>query len=249
MEAYQNLATVYDQFMQHAPYDEWVSFTKKMVDYYNVSGKRMIDLGCGTGEITLRLSDSGFDVTGVDVSETMLAEANQKAVQQKKDVFWVQQDIRNLQGFEDIDVCVSYCDVMNYVTEKKSIETVCQNVYRSLQKDGLFIFDVHHLPYVTEQLVDQRFSDVMDDLAYIWECEAGAKEGEMHHFITFFVRKQNGLYERYDEYHHQQTFAMDLYASALKKAGFTKIEFYADFSTENHEIDQDKQRIFVLAQK
>lgn len=249
MEAYQNLASVYDQFMKHAPYDKWVSFTEKMVDLYGVSGKRMVDLGCGTGEITLRLSDRGFDVTGVDISETMLAEASQKAMQQKKNIFWVQQDIRTLQGFENVDVCVSYCDVMNYVTEKKDIETVCQNVFHSLNKAGLFIFDIHYLPYVTEQLVDCNFSDVMDDAAYIWECEPGETEGEMHHFITFFARQGNGQYHRYDEYHHQQTYATDFYTTALEKAGFTKIQFYADFSTENHEINQDKQRIFILAEK
>lgn len=249
MEAYQNLASVYDKFMEHAPYHKWVAFTEEIVDSYDVQGKRLLDLGCGTGEITLRLSDSGFDVTGVDISETMLAEASQKAIHQKKSISWIQQDIRALQGFKDIDVCVSYCDVLNYVTEKDDIEAVCQNVFHSLKEKGLFIFDIHHLPYVTEHLADNQFSDVMDELAYIWECEAGETEGEMHHFITFFVREENGLFFRYDEYHHQQTYDFEFYTAALKKAGFTKIQFYADFCFEKQNINQDNQRIFVLAEK
>src|SRR5699024_5220198 len=98
-----------------------------------------------------------FEVTGADMSETMLAETSQKAIQQNKTISWIQQDIRALQGFKDIDICRSYCYVLNYVTEEDDIEAVCQNVFHRLKQKGLLILDINHLTYVTEHLADNQY--------------------------------------------------------------------------------------------
>src|SRR5699024_6230437 len=124
--------------------------------------------------------------------------------------------------------CISYCDVMNYITNKSDIENVCHRVYDSLKADGLFIFDIHHIKYANEQLIDYTFAEESDNLVYIWEGEQGDERGEMYNYLTFFQRQHNH-YIRFNEVHQQKTYEMEEYELILKKCGFTKINFHADF--------------------
>lgn len=62
---YQGFAGVYDELMTHAPYDEWVQWIRQNIK----PNAAIIDVGCGTGEISLRLAEKGHAVTGIDLSE------------------------------------------------------------------------------------------------------------------------------------------------------------------------------------
>lgn len=75
---YERFASWYDQLMSDAPYDAWCALVERTVTSYH-NGKRLLDLGCGTGELAIRLAEKGFDVTGVDLSEQMLTIAQMKA--------------------------------------------------------------------------------------------------------------------------------------------------------------------------
>ncbi|MEJ8776406.1 class I SAM-dependent DNA methyltransferase [Pseudogracilibacillus sp. ICA-222130] len=246
---YNEFAYVYDRLMEHAPYDSWVQFTKDMIESNQLKTKNIVDLGCGTGEIAIRLANSGFHITGVDISSDMLTVAQAKAMQQGVHIPWIHQDMTNLEGFSNTDLFISYCDVMNYITNIDEVTTVCQRVYEHLQEDGAFIFDIHALPYVEKMLVDQTFADVTDELAYIWFCESGEEIGAMTHYLTIFEKQVDGTYHRFDEIHEEKTYNIETYANVLHNIGFRKIKFYADFSMQN-EISTDKgERIFIFAQK
>lgn len=247
--AYEQFAYVYDQLMAHAPYDEWVKFTTDVISKHQLNVHTIVDLGCGTGEITIPLKDIGYDITGVDMSEDMLVRANEKSIEKNIQIPWIQQDIRSLQGFHHIDLCISYCDVMNYITDKEDVARTFEQVFHCLHDKGTFIFDVHHLPYVQEKLINHTFSDVTEQMAYIWDCFGGDSEGEMHHHITFFKEIASKKYERFDEYHHQQTYAPTTYAALLKNIGFTKITIYADFQIDNCILENNNERIFIIAEK
>lgn len=246
--SYHQFAYIYDQLMDHAPYDKWVQFTTEIIKRKNASIKSIVDLGCGTGEITSRLAKLGYHVTGVDYSIEMLACATEKVINHKLPVNWIQQDIRKLSGFHQIDLFISYCDVMNYITELNEVETVFNHVYNSLSPNGLFIFDIHSIHYAEERLMNQTFTEVTDDLAYIWDCEQGDRQGEMFHYLTFF-RKENDHYIRFDETHHQHTYDIKVYEQLLKKCGFSKIQFYRDFSLEKAFLSEKSERIFIVGEK
>lgn len=247
--AYQQMASLYDQLMSDAPYDEWVNITEKLIKKSGKKVNSILDLGCGTGEITTRLSRAGYQLSGVDYSGDMLTYAEAKASSKNQLINWIQQDIRELTGFENIDLAISYCDVMNYLTTKDDLKTAFDRVVSSLSPDGLFIFDVHSLRHVKKNLVNQVFTEVTDEVCYIWDCEQGDSAGEMFHDITFFSSDTMNKYDRFEEYHHQKTFSVDVYSRLLIEAGFEKPLLFGDFNLEKEFSTQNTERIFFVAQK
>lgn len=241
---------MYDRLMTHAPYDAWVSFTQQMIAKKGKMVNTIVDLGCGTGEIAIHLQKLGYHVTGVDVSADMLSCANEKAMATPIKMDWIQQDIRKLNGFSNIDLCISYCDVINYITNVTDLLVVFRRVYESLAANGLFIFDIHSLHYAESSLAGHTFTEVTDELVYIWECERGENIGEMYHHLTFFM-EENGrdTYQRADEVHHQQVYDITVYEKLLKESGFSKIEFYHDFIIDKEFSPEKSERIFIVAEK
>src|SRR5699024_6138828 len=152
-----------------------------------------------------------------------------KAIKQKKSINWIQQDIRHLTGFEDIDLITSYCDVINYLTKAGDVETVFKHVYNSLKEAGVFIFDVHSLAYIQANLINQTSADVSESTAYTWDCYSGKDVSSMEHEITFFVNKENNTYEIIIEIHFQQGVSTEFYLTALEKAVFLKSIVSANF--------------------
>lgn len=217
MTEYSQFAHVYDAFMKDAPYDMWVSFTEEVCRKYHLSIEKIIDLGCGTGEISLRLAKKGYFVTGVDLSQEMLTIADQKSQVQDLHVNWIEQDLRTLEGISGFDLAISYCDVINYIAELDDLKKTFGNVYRGLRENGLFIFDVHDVEYVKDHLIDHTFSDVSDDMAYIWNCFGSHIPGEMFHELTFF-QKQGHHYIRFDEDHYQRTYHPSFFMKFLRKS-------------------------------
>jgi len=246
---YTSLAYVYDRLMEDAPYDQWIDFTKSIFSQSTHPINTIADLGCGTGEITMRLANLGYIMHGIDASLDMLTCAEQKAREQQLKINWLNQDLRQLEGLACIDAVISYCDVINYIISKSNIETVFKKVYECLHPEGIFIFDVHAMAYVKNYLSNQTYAYVADDISYIWFAHEGQSEGEVHHDLTFFTYFKRGTYERFDEYHQQKTYPPSIYEQLLKNAGFQSIHLYFDFSLDNNVSYHEASRVFFVARK
>lgn len=246
--AYQKMAFVYDRLMEDAPYDEWLTFTTKIFEQSGIEIQNVADLGCGTGEVTIRLAQAGYETLGIDYSGDMLTYAEQKSSASNLNVQWIHQDLRELTGLHNLDAAVSYCDVINYITSAEELREVFKRVADTLKTGGLFIFDVHSLEHVAKHLVNQTFTEVSEDVSYIWYCYEGDATGEMHHELTFFTL-EDGKYNRLDEFHHQRTYSTKFYEQLLIESGFEKPTLYSDFSLKLNNIDEESERIFFVAKK
>jgi len=77
---YNRLAALYDGLMGEVDYRQWASYLQELSQRYSAPGRRLLDLGCGTGTLTMFLAEAGFDVIGVDLSSEMLAIAADKGL-------------------------------------------------------------------------------------------------------------------------------------------------------------------------
>ncbi|MGX1983154.1 methyltransferase family protein [Thermolongibacillus altinsuensis] len=244
---YEQFANWYDYLMSDAPYDEWCTFVEEKVAKYG-KGKSLLDLGCGTGELSIRLAQKGFAVTGIDLSEHMLAVAQAKAEEIGLTIPFFQQDMRELNGFSPFDHIVCFCDSLNYLQTEKDVFETFQRVYAHLKDGGLFLFDVHS-PFKIDHLFlgQGTFASNDEQVSYIWNCFPGEWKHSVEHDLTFFVKNENGTYERYDECHVQRTYEIDQYRKWLEEAGFHLLEICADF--KNEPPSERSERIFFIAKK
>ncbi|ANB61735.1 class I SAM-dependent DNA methyltransferase [Anoxybacteroides amylolyticum] len=243
---YESFAYWYDALMSEAPYDEWKAFVERKVRQYGgADAKRVVDVGCGTGELAVRLAKDGFFVTGVDLSENMLAVAQEKAERERVSVGLFQQNMTEL-DVPPVDIVVIFCDSLNYLLTETDVMQTFRRVYTTLQEGGLFLFDVHSI-YKMELFQGETFADSDESISYIWQCEPLDTPHTVAHELTFFVQTNRGLYERYDESHVQRTFTQQQYEQWLADAGFTVLEVCADF-TDSAPCDTS-ERIFFVAKK
>ena len=245
---YEQFAYLYDELMQDAPYDEWVRFIERQSERYGIAGRKILDLACGTGELTLKLAQSGYEVTGVDLSEDMLAVAREKAERNKLPLFLAAQDMSQLEGLGQFDMVGIFCDSLNYLQNEQEVISTFERVSQHTVQGGLFLIDVHSLYKMEELFAEQTYAFNGEEISYIWQCFAGEHPYSVEHELTFFeLEKTSGLYRRYDELHFQRTFPIEQYADWLKKTGFEILSVTADF--EDKTPDETSERIFLTARK
>jgi SAM-dependent methyltransferase len=117
---------------------------------------RVLDLGCGTGSHALLLAGDGFEVTGVDRSPAMLAEAARKARTAGTEVSWVAGDIRRLELRRTFDAAVMMFAVLGYQIGNADVLATLQSVRRRLAPGGVLAFDIWHGPAVVAEGPSER---------------------------------------------------------------------------------------------
>ncbi len=246
--SYGRFAYVYDFLMSDVPYDNWINLFISKKEQYNISGSKVLDVACGTGEFSVRLAEKGYSVTGVDLSDEMLAIAKVKADQSGVAIPFYQQNMIELDMGQQFDSIVIFCDSLNYLHTESDVQSTFQRVYEQLKQGGLFMFDVHSLFKMEHVFAGQTFADVQEEVSYIWNSFEGAEPFSVEHELTFFVKEEDSdRYDRFDEDHYQRTYDMQTYTKWLKEAGFTVKEVLADL--EDRAPAEDSERILFVAIK
>ncbi|RPF55566.1 class I SAM-dependent DNA methyltransferase [Aquisalibacillus elongatus] len=244
---YKQMANIYDELMQDAPYDEWCKFTEEVIEGKEV--RSILEIGCGTGEIAIQLAEKGYQVTAFDQSKDMIEVAEQKLNNQEESCQFDVRDARYFSYEQTFDTLISYCDVLNYITDVNDVELVLKNAYQHLRPGGLFVFDVHSQSYVNWLIDEEIFSEIRDDISYVWMCEPLEHEGGIRHDLTFFVKQSDGLYKRLDEEHVQQTHSVKTYQDLLQNAGFRHVNVYQDFTLDQLVDEEQANRLFFVCEK
>ena len=146
MEAYSEFARVYDLFMDNIPYEEWCEYLVTLLKKYGVDDGLVLELGCGTGNISEALRHKGYDMIGIDNSEEMLSVAIEKSMEVEDDTLpqslYLCQDMREFELYGTVRAIVSICDSMNYITESEDLLEVFRLANNYLDPEGVFIFDI-----------------------------------------------------------------------------------------------------------
>ncbi|WP_141994188.1 class I SAM-dependent methyltransferase [Bacillus sp. B4EP4a] len=244
---YERFAYVYDELMKDAPYEKWLMILTAKLEQYGIGGRKVLDLACGTGEMTVELAQHGFEVTGVDLSDEMLLVANEKAVKLGLSIPLFQQNMAELEGLGQFDCVTIFCDSLNYLRDEEDIVKTFSRVHEHLKDGGLFLFDVHSIYKMEEIFRDNTFAVNGDEVSYIWECFPGVEPYSVEHDLSFFVRDESGMYDRFDELHYQRTYPVEQYKKWLEQAGFTVSEILADL--EDAPLAAETERILFVASK
>lgn len=155
--AYEAIAPVYDEFTAHHDYDVWLGQLLPKLEKHGIAGKRLLDVGCGTGKSFLPMLEQGWEVTACDISPAMVAIAREK-VGNRVDLSVA--DMRELPVFGEFDVVFCLDDAVNYLLGNEELEQALTGMRRNLAPAGLLMFDVNTLEsyrtFFAEEVVVER---------------------------------------------------------------------------------------------
>ncbi|MDF2803422.1 MAG: Methyltransferase type 12 [Anaerocolumna sp.] len=257
MFAYTGFAQVYDTFMDNVPYDMWTEYLHSLLKEYGINDGLVLELGCGTGNVTRRLSKIGYDMIGIDFSEEMLEIAREKEYltdyayeEQEEDneenigkdneenieedyntspILYLNQDMREFELFGTVAAVVCICDGMNYITKEEDLLKVFKLANNYLDNEGVFIFDLNTEYKYKNLLADNVIAENREDCSFIWE----------NYYDEAFVR--------FRETHVQKAYSLDTIKNLIKESG---MEFVAAYDAFTRMPPNDKsERLYVIAKE
>jgi 2-polyprenyl-3-methyl-5-hydroxy-6-metoxy-1,4-benzoquinol methylase len=102
---------------------------------------KILDIGCGTGRHSIELSRRGYDVVGIDLSESLLKRAKEKASEQNLQIAFQKHDARELPFWDEFDLVIMLCEGAFPLMETDEMNfQILQNAAKALKPKGKLIF-------------------------------------------------------------------------------------------------------------
>lgn len=136
--AYDAFAPSYDRFTAGQDHVAWTTALLTLARRHGLRGRRLLDLGCGTGKSFLPLLRQGFEVVGVDGSPAMAARARARAGARAKIVV---ADVGALPLLGSFDLVWALCDVANYQLDGDALRRMLAGAAANLAPGGVVVFD------------------------------------------------------------------------------------------------------------
>ncbi|WP_430883577.1 class I SAM-dependent DNA methyltransferase [Fusibacter sp. JL216-2] len=244
MDKYSGLAYVYDQIMDHVPYDAWVEDLEKIFSKYDKKPVRILDCACGTGAMTNRLAKKNYVMTGVDLSEEMLVHAQENALDQELKVRYLLMDMRQIAIKDKFDAVISYFDGVNYLMTPSDLKSFFKSVQNVLKPGGFFVFDISTSYKMQHVLGKNTFAESHEDIAFIWENEYDPLGKTLQFDMTLFLESEDELFERHFESHHLKAYEKEEILTCVPE-GFKCLEVL-DGDTLNDLHTTSERALFIL---
>lgn len=246
--AFVTVAPLYDALMDGVPYDNWISYLRLLLQERNARPRKMLDLACGTGNVTERLAAEGYSVTGVDIAPDMIAEAQNKATANELAIDYFVQDAAELDlPGRRFDLCVSLFDSLNYVTDPARLALAFERVGLHLTRNGLFIFDLNTEFALKNKFFDQNNLASTERLRYNWVSEYFPETRLCRVRMRFWYREDDGAERAFEEVHWQYAYSIEQITTMLESAGFEDISVYQAYTLNPPTRAAD--RVFYVARK
>ena len=255
--AYNEFAYFYDEFNGEADYDALFAYVLRKLKENGIQNGIVADFGCGTGDLTLMLSQAGYDVIAVDQSEEMLAVLRDKADQLgiAQGLLLLRQNLLELDLFGTIRAAVSTFDTYSHIGPWQNFEKAIRRAAFFMEKGGVFLFDLN-TPYKNRQVLGENlFTFEGPDASCRWQNHYLAEEQAVEISIDIHYNDTDeDFHEQFKEYSYelqQVTQVLEKYGFAVQSVGdgesfgalqpdsqrfiFTCIKQYTQEGADQHE--------------
>ena len=243
---YNDFAEVYDK-LQDADYGKFVDFYEAIFERLGLKPELVLDLACGTGNITLPMAERGYDMIGLDMSVEMLNIARDKACESGKDILFLCQDMCEMELFGTVDAVVCALDGVNYITDYEDLKQLFRLMANYLNPGGVFIFDINSVHKLRNILGNNTFVNDEQGIFYVWQSEFSEETQICDFGLTFFEEQEDGSFERFDEFQQERAYTIAEISEAAELAGLQVTGVYKPF--EFATADDNDERIFFAVSK
>lgn len=244
---YDILARFYDRF-QDVDYEAFTDYYEAVFQRYGLNPKLILDLGCGTGNVTLPLARRGYEMIALDASEEMLRLGMEKANAEGLDILFLHQDMTDFELYGTVDAMVCALDGVNYLTEDGDVHAMLKLLHYYLNPGGILVFDIN-TPYKFRQVLNNNtFVYDEDDAFCIWENELEEDAGICHFDLTFFLQNPDGTYTRREEYQQERVYSVEELLGIIEECSLSCLGVFDNLSFAPPKADSDRL-FFVVKRK
>lgn len=219
--------------------------------------KSILDVGCGTGEHSIRFAERGYNVVGIDLSDVMIKQAKRKIKGRSLPVQFFTQDMRNFSLKKKFDAVLCLFGTFGYCTRDNEITEALRKIRDHLKPQGLFIFDFWPVHAYIGRKHWQSVREVKKGRIYIiriTDCTFELETNVVNLKIKCNVIRNKRLIESFQEEHRVRTFTPPEIVHALKENGFKPLGFFkVDWQAEKpyslDNIDFQTTNIACVAKK
>ena len=206
--------------------------------------RTVLDLCCGTGNLTELFYINGYQVVGVDISAPMIEQARRKAHADGYAIPYYVQDAADLELPHTFDLVVSVFDSLNNLIEPDRFAQCLQRVYRHLNMPGAFVFDLNTEYAFVHKMFDQSERRRYAPVRYRWRSEYDPTTRLCTIRMEFWVNEA-GKERYFVEVHRQRAYSDAEVRSMLQAAGFRKVHAFDAYTLNPPHRRSD--RVFYVA--
>jgi SAM-dependent methyltransferase len=228
------------------------AMTPRLIDYAQRNdwlGRRILDLGCGTGATLAWLTRRNYVAIGIDESPQMLDACRQRldALQLQYDVR--QGDLRTIGGEIGIMDLVLALDVVNELNSLRDLEALFSSVYKALADEKMFIFDLYTMQGLSQQALagDQLIYNQAD--LTVMATNSFDYERQIHERRFMAFRRQGDVWQRSEGSRILRGYPAQAIIALLRRCGFQTVKVVTTSFDEFEPGISSTNRILLLAQK
>lgn len=235
------IAPHYDLLMSQVPYGMWASYYQLLLAQQGVLPDSILDVCCGTGALCEILTEEGFEMAGVDLSEPMILEAKRKAREQGLEIQYLAADAALFDFGRTFDAAFSFFDSFNYILDLGQVGRAFHRVAEHLRPGGSFIFDLNTAYAFEQKMFDQNNTKKKAPVRHKWKGDYDRTTRVIRVHMDFWVGE-----EHFVETHIQRAHQVHELVPMLEAAGFGKIEVFDSYTLEPPRASSDRIHVACL---
>lgn len=236
----------YDALTANVSYDTVAQVLGSLLTRYGKGRGLLLDLACGTGSVSVRLAEKGYEVIGVDLSPEMLSEAQNKAYTTGQNILFLCQDMTKLDLYGTVDAAVCTLDGLCHLPDEDSLSATLQKVSLFMNPGGVFLFDVNSVYKHRAVLGNNTFVYDTDEVYCVWQNTLLSDGVTVQMDLDFFEPVSDaGDYVRQSERFTERAYPRETLEAMLKKAGFTVLDVFDGYS-EKPAHDTSERLLFAV---
>jgi SAM-dependent methyltransferase len=220
--AFSRIAPHYDALMSDVDYVRWFHYIEKLFAVMKKRPKRVLDLACGTGILSLMFARRGYDVVGLDTSSAMLDVAREKQ-DGIRNLRFVRDDMTAFSLGEKFDAVVSIFDSLNYLLSDSDIISTFGRVRASLSPGGVFLFDMNTIHCLKHYWGNKTQVKETNGLTSVWKTQFDPNENLSTLKITLLVSQPGKPERKVQETHYERAYPVDWVVSNLHDSSFESV--------------------------
>ncbi|MGR6431465.1 class I SAM-dependent DNA methyltransferase [Rhizobium sp. PAMB 3174] len=228
MTAFSNYAEIYDLLNAEKDYESETRFVSALLREDSPTIRTILNLGCGTGRHDLLLARDSFDVLGIELSSSMLAEAENRRLEASEfanNLSFALGDLRRYNGNRHFDAVISLFHVLSYQTEDDDAAAAFSTISRHMRAGSVGLFDLWHGPAVENMKPEVRVRRAENDAIKVTRLAEPQHIADKHLVnvkFTFFVEdKLTRSISSFEEVHPMRYFFPDEINRYIRDGGLT----------------------------